>query len=553
MVNIDTIKNNLEEQMEESYLRMIDTKSSAGMLYLHLLGTIIADDRIKINQINTYQNPFDFYEKVNKAHIESCNETDIELFCIAGLNEKINFITEVIDNELKNNFESFNKQDEIKLSDERLDFLANIFNRILNENVFLGTEIKVIKKKIIESGVWKMACYWIGEEYELENYSLTEDLLNTWSSLEKPIIMGKQLMIQSFQLAEINGKKIIGTFPNCLTEEWQLVLEGGLKINLNSEFPYIREHTGVRDIGILTIKDIDTISDNPIYAYGKSLEPKEIYEDWHKVFLYIAAIKNCQWNMDSIILYFEKFIDFIEKNICDTLLAPPQIDKITYYKILNIKINKIREFMTGKEEEVISKDLWQLLNNKYAYLPYIYEVLDISNVQTNCIFEIEKFKNQLELLDVKNFHQKGINLEEIASYFISNIPGLKVTGKRVKTGYEEIDLSAVNISLDNQLWEMGSYFLIECKNWDKKVDVKVIRSLSHICELKGNKTTILFSNKGVTKDAEREIKRIAITGKYILNITKNDLYKIESKEDCYNLLITKWNELQEIIEKELFL
>ena len=88
----------------------------------------------------------------------------------------------------------------------------------------------------------------------------------------------------------------------------------------------------------------------------------------------------------------------------------------------------------------------------------------------------------------------------------------------MKTGYEEIDLSAVNISLDNQLWEMGSYFLIECKNWDKKVDVKVIRSLSHICELKGNKTTILFSNKGVTKDAEREIKRIAITGKYILNI-----------------------------------
>ena len=101
----------------------------------------------------------------------------------------------------------------------------------------------------------------------------------------------------------------------------------------------------------------------------------------------------------------------------------------------------------------------------------------------------------IELSGTGDSFQKGVQWEAAAEYFISHTKGLKVSGRRIHVGLQEIDLSVVNTSLDSNLWEMGAYFLTECKNWTDKVGIPVIRALSYSSNMKGNKTTLLWGNE----------------------------------------------------------
>ena len=524
--------------------------NSAGVLFIHLIGTIIDKDRIRIHQVNSYQNGFNFYNDSIDLDEKISDKDIVKLFCIIGAKKKADKITECISQKIKKNYHNILDGYEPLLENNDLDQLSGDFNRLIHEYIF-SDEIKYVRKHRISQGEWVMDYFWCGENPDDDSYLLTDDIVESWLSLEKPVLMGKQIMIQSFQLADLKGRKVVGVFPDSLNGEWILILEGGYQLKLNSDFPYMREKAGVRELEMFTIGDIDTITNNPVYAYGKWLNPTEIYEEWHKVFLYAAALQDYEWTEKSLAKSFEKFLDFMEKNICDIMLAEPMITKKQYHQILYLNVMKLKNFIKGKEEQVVSKELWQLLNSRYVYLPYIYKMLGTPSKDNNIKFDLNIFKQKLKLLESDNSYQKGVSLEEVASYFIDNIEGLKITGNRIKTGTEEIDLSTINISLDKDLWEMGAYILIECKNWHEKVGIQVIRGLSHISELKGNKTTILFSANGLTSQADQEILRTALNGRFILSITKEELYNLKTKDDCYNLLILKWRQLQNRVESEL--
>ena len=47
----------------------------------------------------------------------------------------------------------------------------------------------------------------------------------------------------------------------------------------------------------------------------------------------------------------------------------------------------------------------------------------------------------------------------VAEYVLNSVEGWKITGKRIRAGAQEIDLSVANISLDDELWQMGAYIL----------------------------------------------------------------------------------------------
>lgn len=288
--------------------------------------------------------------------------------------------------------------------------------------------------------------------------------------------------------------------------------------------------------------------------YGKCFYPTELYEEWHKVFLYAVALQNCEWNIEKIRPLYEDFLKFMEENICDIIPAESLVEKKVYYEALLKTIFEIRKFIKGEDVQVISKDFWLFLNSRYVYLPYIYDLLNV-HMQEMCTKKNEfckgEFDKILKSAEIKDTYQKGIKWEEAAGYFLNHIEGLKISGKRVKTLAQEIDLSIVNVSLDTNLWEMGAYILVECKNWDEKVGIQTIRGLSHISDLKGNKTTFLFVANGLTREAENEIIRSALNGKFILSITKNDLCDLKNEKECYELLITKWRELQRRGELEL--
>ena len=91
---------------------------------------------------------------------------------------------------------------------------------------------------------------------------------------------------------------------------------------------------------------------------------------------------------------------------------------------------------------------------------------------------------------------------------------------------------------------MGAYFLVECKNWKSRVDISVIRGLAHISAMKGNRAVLLFAGNGATDQVEQEIRRAVGNDIHILCITKEDLAKLGTKEDCRALLEEKWKALQ---------
>ena len=146
------------------------------------------------------------------------------------------------------------------------------------------------------------------------------------------------------------------------------------------------------------------------------------------------------------------------------------------------------------------------------------------------------------------FDKKGKKWENVAEYVLNSVEGWKITGKRIRAGAQEIDLSVANISLDDELWQMGAYILIECKNWKKHVGIQQIRNIAHISSMKGNKTAILFTANGITSDSQEEIQRLAMTNIYIICITAVELKQLQSAVECKKLILDKWKSLQDSIE-----
>ena len=89
-----------------------------------------------------------------------------------------------------------------------------------------------------------------------------------------------------------------------------------------------------------------------------------------------------------------------------------------------------------------------------------------------------------------------------------HIKGWKISGRRIRTGHQEIDISVSNVSYSDELWELGAYILVECKNWCERVGVSVVRNIAYNSMMKGNRTALLFAANGITKDAWKEILRL---------------------------------------------
>ncbi len=157
-------------------------------------------------------------------------------------------------------------------------------------------------------------------------------------------------------------------------------------------------------------------------------------------------------------------------------------------------------------------------------------------------------KQIYEAIKENDSYIKGILWENVVAYVLNNVEGLKITGRRIRAGNQEIDISLVNISLDDQLWQLGAYILVECKNWSSHVDLHQIRNIAHISNLKGNKTSILFASNGITIDAQKEIYRLATESSFIICITANELLQMTSAKDCKMLILDKWEHLQENVE-----
>lgn len=131
------------------------------------------------------------------------------------------------------------------------------------------------------------------------------------------------------------------------------------------------------------------------------------------------------------------------------------------------------EELKAGEKLLKSKDLLMLMNSRYIYLPEVYRILYDGEAagpgekeKKSRSFSPETLGRYLDQAARGTSFEKGMRFEEAAAYFMEAAEGLR---------------------------------------------------------MRGNRTTILISKNGWTKDAEEEAKRQALQGIYILCITEEEM------------------------------
>lgn len=496
---------------------------SANLIYFYIAG--VADgSKMQIDVIDTgHYLPDGFYERAKTIYEEFDNYSDgIELFGVIGSSEKVEYVKDKLRTELKNNFERILNNEDLMFLHPDFDASGNASFKLVQEYFCRHSDAPPAEFKIEENG-WTLYCiHKLGENFS----QYAESALLIWLDAEQPMFFGKQLMIRSFLFRDLIGRKVMGNVPNYEESVWNVIFEGGVKLPIGADSIFTGEKIDHDALNQLSISQIDAIINNPSYAYGEIFLPVSSCLQWYKTFMYSCVVSEIEWSEALLLVALDDFVAFLKAQICETVTAPPIIEKGLFVGAALNKIKNMRKLLQGEETIVISKDIIQQLRSRYVYLPYMYELInDIEKaVPKEYHFNKTTLNALIDKADATKTDEKGAQWENVAEYFVNNIPGLKVVGKRVKTRYQEIDLSVVNVSTSEKLWKFGAYILVECKNWKRKVDIPVIRNLAYTSMMRGNTTIFLFAANGVTRDAYDEIMRLTTQDIFVLVITKEDLF-----------------------------
>ncbi len=132
--------------------------------------------------------------------------------------------------------------------------------------------------------------------------------------------------------------------------------------------------------------------------------------------------------------------------------------------------------------------------------------------------------------NAKGNNDKKLTYEYLAIFLIGAIDGLTIISHDKRGASEEVDLWVSNESKDPFWQNMGSVFIVECKNWGEPVGAQEIRDLRSIMADKHIKLGILLSRKGVTgdkgHDAVLEIQKAIRDEIHIVVIDETDLLEI---------------------------
>ena len=428
---------------------------SAGLVFLYLAG-IVEDEMIYVRSVNSYQYPFCFAERVRKEQEILAGEEAVGFFCVIGEPERAEAVCGHVQRQIQERFGQLLREEPVSCC-RTGDLLLDGFTKAVLSEVHRDEEIRFPRGGSMESqeAGWAMHWIWAGESPDDLRHELEEAVFSVWEEKERPFVAGKQLMIQSFLMRDLNGRRIIGALPEAEDGSWNLVLEGGFLVRLGCRLPYIREPLKSSQLGRFSVREINGILENPVAAYGVCYSPQEVYDQWHKVFLYCAAVAKQDWTLelDQLVRIYERFLEFLGTYICEQIPAETFIPRELYHQALGKQVREVQDYLKGREEIALSKDLLMLLNSRFSYLPYCMELFREPDAGSGEVGDVEFDRDRLlEMLkssEEGSTFEKGVKLETIAEYVISCIDGLRICGKRIWAGFQEIDLSVVNVSLDN--------------------------------------------------------------------------------------------------------
>ena len=146
--------------------------------------------------------------------------------------------------------------------------------------------------------------------------------------------------------------------------------------------------------------------------------------------------------------------------------------------------------------------------------------------------------------------EKGQSLEQLMVWLLPHLPGFRVRAKDVFSSdhSQEIDILVWNEKIqDGGLPSFGEKLIVECKNWNRRVDSSDVAWFYWKMRVGGVREGILVAAKGVTGVRERRTSAQAILtaangenpSVRILVITLAEIEKFTSSVDLRDLLIDK--------------
>ena len=537
--------------------------SLAGMIVIYAQITSYENNKFEMVAIDNYQHPFaDFIREIDKIYERTSENTDPhtseDCFLVVGLPDQVNELEEIMRQNIQTAFDKLIKYSNMHMvtCDRNALLSVDLLSKLYLEQLFRNGKLRFpLAKCIAIDRDLSVLCLYSSEGPNAGSDSV--DLaLDMWMQRERPWLMGKQPMTQSFSFRKLEGRRIIACTPSPSTGEWMQLLEGGIGLSLNGDEGLlgisIAQHTEDISAGY-----IHAILNNPAYAYGKMYH-SEIFREWNLTFLYGLAMLGIPMDdSNAVHRLYHRFLLFIEKYVSDYETCPTIIDEHLFLTAYARAVEDTKSYLRGHEERSISRDAIMMMRSRYGYLRHMYEIIQAEYPAadfhcTSCIeMTDEEYYSLIATLNSSSKAVRGRALEDVAAYFFESIEGLRVMGRRLRETREEIDLCIANASLDSELWKLGALILVECKNWSYRVDVPVIRNLSHILLAKKGTVGVLFARSGVTTVAEDEIYQQALNGQHILVIDDQDLQRIWKREiKPKEMLMLKYASLRDRIKND---
>lgn len=353
--------------------------------------------QIEFRQINNIINPLEnFNEKFDKLEEENVNSEinqEINFFFVIGTEERIKDIEKFMTEDIKTVYKKFKKQNYMKYELEGSLILKCFFEKEVNKNII-------------------------------------NNVINFWFEIEEPILCGKQVLLKSYLLKDLYGRRIVGAYPSYLNTKWNLLLEGGIKLSLESDDIYLNRYITSDDFNKWCQGDIINILNNPCYAFGIFFEQIDLFYEWQRALLYQLAILNVRKiPLDTLERIYKDFLEFIKKEVCEWQQCPTIITKEVGLRTLEKLVKAMKEYLRAEEQNLISKNNLITLGSRYIYMPVNQEIISkyfpIDNNKSKRKYNMNTLKKLLSQLEQETNYEKGIAMEKLARYFLESIPRSK--------------------------------------------------------------------------------------------------------------------------------
>ena len=363
-----------------------------SILKVYIVAIITDEGRMELNQVNSLTNPLESMKDKAKR-----------------IDEKINKVSE----------------DEIKLSIHKMIFLVTHKNLKKEEILNFGKEIisndianyKVIKYKLQDD----LNLYCIYKEKAEE---VIDNVIDLWTKIERPMLYGKQVLISSYLVKDYYGRKIIGAFPDSQYGNWNLLLDGGIKLSLDYSGMHLNTNITSSDVEKWTQGELSNILNNPCYTYGIYLDNIDAFYEWQRALIYQLAILSHNISMEILENIYDNFIEFVKEEVCSWEECPTIIPKEDGLNVIKVEIKNMKKCLMAKEQSLIDRNSLMLLSNKYIYMPTIQNIIEKcfnTNEKYEINYEFKELKNLLNELEKDTNYEKGLAMEKVAQYFLRTI------------------------------------------------------------------------------------------------------------------------------------